>query len=71
MSDHLAPGEKTRVALVTGAAQGLGRATAVVLSSQDCRLILADLQNPEAALAQVREAGAEAEGTCGDVASEA
>lgn len=48
-----------RVAVVTGAASGIGRATAVLLANQGCDLALADLD--EAGMAQtaakVREAG--------------
>lgn len=60
-----------KVALVTGAAQGLGLVTARVLGGLGLRLILTDLQNLEAALAAVREHDPTAEGCEGDISSEA
>jgi NAD(P)-dependent dehydrogenase (short-subunit alcohol dehydrogenase family) len=44
---------KGKVALVTGAASGIGRATALRLSREGARLVLADLN--EAALESVRQ----------------
>src|SRR6185312_12432588 len=59
-----------RVALVTGAAQGLGLATAMLLARQGYELVLADLQNLDAVLGRLRAQGVEVEATQGDVASE-
>ena len=60
-----------RVALVTGAAQGLGLATALLFARQGYELVLADVQNLDGVLGSVRAQGAEAEAVQGDVASEA
>src|SRR6185437_3270914 len=59
-----------RVALITGAAQGLGLATAMLLARQGYELVLADLQNLDAVLGRLRAQGVEVEATQGDVASE-
>ena len=51
-----------RVAMVTGAASGIGRATASRLASEGARIVIADLQDArgEAVVAEVSGAGAEA-----------
>jgi NAD(P)-dependent dehydrogenase (short-subunit alcohol dehydrogenase family) len=59
-----------RTAIVTGAAQGVGRATAALLSRLGYRVVLVDLQSVEAQVERLRSAGAAAEGACGDVSSE-
>ena len=46
-----------QVAIVTGAAQGIGRAIATRLASEGCTVVIADL-NPEAANATAAEIGA-------------
>lgn len=60
-----------RVAVVTGAAQGIGRRTAEVLAAKGYSLALNDLQSTQATLDAVRQAGAEAIEIPGDVSSEA
>ena len=60
----------SRVALVTGAGQGLGLATALRFAGEGYQLVLADIQNLDAVLARLRAAGARAEVVQGDVASE-
>ena len=40
-----------RIAMVTGAASGIGRATALALADEGCHLVLCDIQ--EEALAEV------------------
>jgi len=60
----------TRVAVVTGAAQGIGRTVAEVLAHEGYALVLADLREPGRTLAAVRDAGAEGFAAVGDVASE-
>jgi len=60
-----------KVALVTGAAQGLGLATASLLARLGFHLVLADIQALDAALARVREHDRAAEGAQGDISSEA
>jgi NAD(P)-dependent dehydrogenase (short-subunit alcohol dehydrogenase family) len=58
-----------RSVLITGAAQGLGFATARLLLEQGWRVILVDVQSLEAPLAQLSGLG-EAVARCGDIASE-
>ena len=60
-----------RVAIVTGAAQGIGRRTAEVLGETGYTLLLLDMQSCEATLSVVRAAGAEAEALIGDITDEA
>ncbi|MBU6379432.1 MAG: SDR family oxidoreductase [Gammaproteobacteria bacterium] len=60
-----------RSAVVTGAAQGLGRVTACLLAEQGHRLLLLDLQDCDATLAALRAAGHAAIALRGDVADEA
>jgi NAD(P)-dependent dehydrogenase (short-subunit alcohol dehydrogenase family) len=50
------------VAVVTGAAQGIGRRVAEVLAGEGYALTLTDLREPAAALASVRGRGVEALG---------
>src|SRR5882757_2815099 len=56
--------------LITGAAQGVGLATAGLLALRECRVILVDIQSVEQQVARLRSAGSQAEGICGDVSSE-
>jgi NAD(P)-dependent dehydrogenase (short-subunit alcohol dehydrogenase family) len=58
-----------KVALVTGGAQGLGRATAEKLAASGCKVVVADLQEDkvEATCAAIRDAGGEASATAVDV----
>jgi NAD(P)-dependent dehydrogenase (short-subunit alcohol dehydrogenase family) len=60
-----------KVAIVTGAAQGIGRRTAEVLATAGYALLLMDLQPCEATLAQVRAQGVETEEVLGDISDEA
>ena len=60
-----------RVALVTGAASGIGRATARLMAARGAALMLADLHAPDDTLADIRQAGGRAEGLALDCASEA
>src|ERR1700691_5086601 len=55
------------VAIVTGAAQGIGRRTAEVLAAAGYALALLDVQSCEATLAAVRAAGVDAEELRGDI----
>jgi NAD(P)-dependent dehydrogenase (short-subunit alcohol dehydrogenase family) len=59
-----------RVAVVTGAARGLGRVVASVLADEGYRLVLADLSPLEDTAAEVEAAGAAVETVTTDVASE-
>lgn len=59
-----------KTALITGAAQGLGFVTAALLARLGFRVILADLQDLDAAVKQLQAQGATVEITRGDVASE-
>jgi NAD(P)-dependent dehydrogenase (short-subunit alcohol dehydrogenase family) len=60
-----------RVAVVTGAAQGIGRRTAEVLAGRGYALAMTDIQPLQASVEAVRKAGAEAIAFPGDVSSEA
>src|SRR5579863_6010626 len=62
--------KETRVAVITGAGQGIGRKTAEVLAAKGYALALNDLRPPEATLASVRAIGVEAIEALGDVSSE-
>src|SRR5947209_5557164 len=59
-----------RVAIVTGAAQGIGRRTANILAEAGYALALLDLKPCEATLAEVRDGGAEAEQFLGDLSDQ-
>jgi NAD(P)-dependent dehydrogenase (short-subunit alcohol dehydrogenase family) len=56
--------------LVTGAAQGVGLATASLLARREYRVILLDIQPVDAQIAELRDQGADVEGVAGDVSSE-
>src|SRR5450631_4280724 len=56
--------------LITGAAQGVGLATASLLAQRAYRVILVDIQPVEKQVAELRAAGGQAAGMSGDVSSE-
>lgn len=60
----------SRVALITGAAQGIGKRTAQVLAERGYRLVLNDLRSPSETLSSL-PAGAEALEAIADVSDEA
>ncbi|HEY1315451.1 MAG TPA: SDR family NAD(P)-dependent oxidoreductase [Steroidobacteraceae bacterium] len=60
-----------RTIVITGAAQGVGLATASLLAQRDCRVILLDLNPVDAAVQRLCGGGAQAAGMTGDVSSEA
>jgi len=59
-----------RVAVITGAAQGIGRRTAETLANHGYRLALSDLRKPEATLQSVRSLGTEVIDHVGDISNE-
>jgi NAD(P)-dependent dehydrogenase (short-subunit alcohol dehydrogenase family) len=64
------PKTKRRVAIITGAGQGIGQRSAEVLATAGYNLVLNDLRIPEDTLSKARTAGAEAIYVIGDVSSE-
>ena len=60
-----------RVALVSGAGRGIGAATARKLAEAGGKLVLTDLEAPEATAAAIRDAGGEALALAHDVGDEA
>jgi NAD(P)-dependent dehydrogenase (short-subunit alcohol dehydrogenase family) len=60
-----------KIAIVTGAAQGIGRRTAEVLAGAGYALLLMDMQPCTGTLAAVRAAAVEAEEMLGDISDEA
>jgi NAD(P)-dependent dehydrogenase (short-subunit alcohol dehydrogenase family) len=59
-----------KTALVTGAAQGVGFATAALLGRLGYRLVLSDVKPLDERVRQLQDAGTQAVGMVGDVASE-
>ncbi|MET0182802.1 MAG: glucose 1-dehydrogenase [Caulobacterales bacterium] len=59
------------VAIVTGAAQGIGLAIARALAQNGTRVVVADANSPDNAVAQLRSEGFEASGVIANVADEA
>ena len=57
-------------AVVTGAAQGVGFATASLLAGRAHRVIVVDVQPLDEAVQRLRAAGGDVYGVCGDVSSE-
>src|SRR5438067_10205088 len=59
-----------RTAVVTGAAQGIGRRTAEMLAERGYRLALNDLRMPDETIRTIQSCGGEAIGHAGNVADE-
>ena len=59
-----------KVAVVTGAAQGIGKRTAEVLAEAGYALALLDLRSCDATLTSARAAGADAAEFIGDISDE-
>ena len=64
-------GKRAKIAVITGAAQGIGRRTAEVFAERGYALALADLREPAETLKAVTAAGAEAIALVGDISDEA
>jgi NAD(P)-dependent dehydrogenase (short-subunit alcohol dehydrogenase family) len=62
--------KNTRVAVVTGAARGIGRRTALVLAEHRYAVAANDLSSPKETLDELERMGAEAVATSGDVSDE-
>lgn len=63
--------KNNRVAVITGAAQGIGRRTAEVLAQRGFNVALADLRSPADTMRAVAAHGVEAMELIGDIADEA
>jgi NAD(P)-dependent dehydrogenase (short-subunit alcohol dehydrogenase family) len=63
--------ERREVALVTGAARGIGRRVSLVLAEEGFRIVANDLAALEETLEELRSAGAETLSVPGDVSDEA
>ena len=63
---------KDKVAVITGGAQGIGRATALMMGREGARVVVADLQGEKAQSVanELQGVGAEAIGVAVNVASE-
>ena len=61
---------KDRVAVVTGAAAGLGKAAAIRLAREGARIEILDINSADDAVAEIRAAGGDAYGTLCDCADE-
>ena len=59
-----------RVAIITGAAQGIGRRTAEIFATAGYSLALMDIRSCDSTLAAVRAQGADAEEFIGDISDE-
>jgi len=59
-----------RVAVVTGAAQGLGLETALLLARQGYEVVLTDVQSVEGSVSRLQAEGLKVRGMSGDVSSE-
>src|SRR5215212_6358649 len=63
--------DREEVAVVTGAARGIGRRVALVLAEEGFRIVANDLATPEETLEELRSAGAKTLSVPGDVSDEA
>ena len=63
---------KGKVAVITGAAEGIGKAIAVAAAAEDMRLVLADISDTllNNTVQELRQTGAEVIGVMTDVAKE-
>ncbi|MBV9758928.1 MAG: SDR family oxidoreductase [Acidobacteriaceae bacterium] len=61
----------SRVAVITGAAQGIGRRTAEMLAERGYRIAIIDLHRPAETIASIQGRGGEALARAGDVSDEA
>ena len=59
-----------KVAVVTGAAQGIGRTYAEALAAEGAKVVVTDIQDTAEAVAAIKEAGGEAIGLETDVTSD-
>ena len=62
--------QEKRVAIVTGAAQGIGRRVSEVLAERGYRLALIDLRVPKETMPSIQAHGAEALSQAGDITNE-
>ena len=60
----------TKVAFITGAGQGIGQRTAVVLAERKYHIVLNDIHSPDATIAFMEQFGAETMVALGDVSDE-
>lgn len=58
-----------QVAIVTGAAQGIGRGIALVLAEAGARVVIGDIQDASGTVQQIRAAGGQATSTRADISN--
>jgi 3-oxoacyl-[acyl-carrier protein] reductase len=61
---------KDKVAIVTGAAQGLGKSFAIALSQEGAKVIALDINDPQETVSQIESSGGTAKGIQADISKE-
>jgi len=61
---------ENRVAIVTGAAQGIGRIYALALATEGAKVCVSDIQMPEETASEIKKNGGEASAVIADVSDQ-